>query len=475
MTTGEKAEIKNETAVKEEKEKTKKKPAPKTKTAPKTAEAAKKTGAAIEEKAEEKKKENDLTVTFTVEVPKEDVEKEFNEALAKYAGEIKLPGFRKGKIPVEVIKSRYKDVVKEEVVNRVIEKAVVEKIEKEDMKVISSPSVEKIDYQEGKDLKADVRVDVLPTVLLPDLESIEVEIPAAELKVEAFDEKAQIDALLEGNKKQTPVADRPIKDGDHVTFKFQSKILRTKRMTPRKETSFHVDEKGNTEILDLYKDIIGKKASDTLTIKRTYPGDYKKKPWAGQEIEHYIQIEKISEWLKPEFNSDFLQEIGFEDEESFKKKLKENYEQYNNNLIEDKKLGHMIDGLIAAVDFPLPPMLVQQEISRMLQQKQYPFDINALKDEKSSKAIMDSLKAEAEKSLRFSLVTDAIKEKFKIEATADELEKEYKNMAERNKLPVKEIRKYYMKKENAETLKDYVVKTKVTGLIKEKIKVKIKT
>ncbi len=422
-----------------------------------------------EEKKEEKK-EKDLVVKFSITVPHTKVEEEFDEALLKYAHEIKLPGFRQGKIPIEVIKNRYQEVIQDEVVGNVVEKAVFEKIETDKMKIISRPEVKNIDYKKGKDITADIEVEVFPTVELPYLETIEVKIPAAELKVEDYDEKKQIDLVLEAHKRQVPVR-RAIKEGDYVLLKTQAKILQTKRMTPRKSTYYLVNENEPAEILDLAKEIIGKSIEDNLTFRRSYPGDYHKKPWAGKEIEHYITIESVFEWAKPELNNDFFKSIGIEDEESFKKKLKEEYDRVNSQQIEDKKLKHIIDTLCETIVFPLPQGMVEHEAARMAEQRQqrYPVDF---KDEKQIKEYMDSLKSEAEKSARFSFIVEAVKEKFNLEVSSDDLEKQYKSIAEKNNLPIKEVRKFYVNKENAENLKDTLLREKVMDLIKGKVTTK---
>jgi trigger factor len=424
----------------------------------------------VGEEKKEEKKEKDLLVEFTIKVSNTKFEEELNEALDKYATEIKLPGFRQGKVPVEVIKSRYKEAIREEVMNKVVEKAVSEKIDRDKMKIISRPRVKNIDYKEGKDITADFEVEVFPTVELPYLETIEVKIPAAELKVEDYDEKKQIDLVLEGHKRQVPVR-RAIKAGDYVLLKTQAKILQTKRMTPRKSTHYLVNEKEPFEILDLAKEIIGKTIDDNLTIRRSYPEDYHKKPWAGKEIEHYIAIESVFEWVKPELNKNFLTSIGVDDEENFKKKLKEEYDRVNSQQIEDKKMKYISDTLGETIVFPLPRGMVEQEVSRMAEQRQqrYPMDF---KDEKQIKEHMDSLKVEVEKSIRFSFIVEAIQEKFNLEVTGDDLEKQYKSIAEKNNLPLKEVRKFYMNKENAQNLKETLLREKVMVLIKGKVTIK---
>jgi trigger factor len=423
-----------------------------------------------DQEKKEEKKEQDLVMKFTITVPHPKVEEEFNEALLKYADEIKLPGFRQGKVPVEVIKNRYKDVIRDEVVEKAVEKAIVEKIETDKIKIISRPTVKNIDYQEGKDISADVEVEVLPPLELPYLETIEVKVPAADLKIEEYNEQEQIDRVLEAHKRQVPVK-RAIKEGDFVILKIQEKILQTKRMTPRKSIYYLVKETEPSEILDLAKEIMGKATGDNLAFRRSYPADYHKKPRAGKEIEHYITIENVFEWVKPELNKDLFKSIGVDDEESFKKKLKEEYDRVKNQQVENKKLIHIIDTLCETIKFPLPQKLVDQEILRSFEHRQQHYPVN-FKDENQVKEYMDSLKPEAERSLRFTFIVEAIQEKFNLDVSADDLEKQYKNIAEKSNMPIKEVRKYYTSKENSQQLKDTLLREKVIDLIKGKVTIK---
>lgn len=416
----------------------------------------------------------DLFVEFTIEIKKEEIEKSFNEALARYTAEMKMPGFRKGKVPIEVVKSRYKDAIIDEVKAKMVEEALYDRIKKDKMKVISPPDIKNIDYEEGKDLKATVKVELFPEVKLPDLETLEVEIPAKELEIEPFDEKEAVDRVLQANQRQVPVSNREIKDNDVVMLKYQSKILETKRMSPRKSSHYRVIKEEPFEVLDLYEEMIGKKVKDELVVKRKYPGDYKKKTWAGKEVEHYIEIENVFEMVKPDLDEAFIKSLGLKDVTEFKKKLKEEHEAYFQKSKEDKKMGSIMDKLDEIVDFPLPKSLVDQEMARMVQHDPYRFNLD-FKDEKDPKKIMDLLKTKAEKSVRFSFIVEAVKSEFKLEVSSSDLEKEYKRAAEMNKIDIREVRKFYMKKENKQNLEEAVSRDKVMDLLKEKIKIKIKT
>ncbi len=421
------------------------------------------------EKAEEQ--QNQLIVEFTIEIKKEEIEKKFNETLDKYAADIKLPGFRVGKAPIEVVRSRFKDAINEEVVNQLLNEAFLEKINKDKLKVISKPIIKKLDHEEGKDLEAQMAVEVLPEIELPDLETLEVDIPLKDLEHEPFDEQKAIDRLLEAHMHQVPVTDRGIKENDMVVLKYQSKILATKRMDRTKTNYYLAMKKDSFEILDLFDDIVGKNIHDHLTIKRTYPADYYKKIWADKEVEHYIEIDKIFEMVKPDLDEKFLKARGVETEAELKQRLKEEHEEHSKMHREEKKTSIIIDKLSETINSPVPQVLVEEEMTRMIQQNPYQFAFNH-HDENDKKRVAAMLKANAEKSVRFSLIVEAIKEKFKLKVTSEDLENEYKNIAARNHLEFKDVRNYYSKPENKEYLEETLISGKVVALLKEKIKVK---
>jgi len=438
---------------------------------PAAAETAEKPGTGTAPAPEAETQENQLIVEFTIEIKKEEIEKKFNETLDKYAADIKLPGFRAGKAPIEVVRSRLKDAVNEEVVNQALSEAILEKINKEKLRVISKPVIKKLDHEEGKDLKAELAVEVLPEIALPDLETLEIEIPVKELEHEPFDEQKTIDRLLESHMRQVPVTDRGIIGNDMVVLKYQSKILATRRMDRIKSNYYLAMKMDAFEILDLYDEIVGKNIHDRLTIKRTYPAEYQKKTWAGKEVEHYIEIEKIFEMVKPSLDEKFLKARGVNDEAELKQRLREEHEAHGKMHREEKKTGFIIDKLSEAINFPLPHALVEEEMTRMIQQNPYQFAFNH-QDENERKKVAEMLKDSAEKAVRSSLIIDAVKEKYKLKVSGEDLENEYKRIAATNHLEFKEVRNYYMKPENKEYLEDSISSIKVVELLKEKIKIK---
>jgi len=380
---------------------------------------------------------NKLYREFKIQIPRKEIEEKFEQAVKKYSSEMKIDGFRKGKIPSGVVKSKYNDAIMDEIVNKTIEEYTFKVIKKEKIPIISSPVVKDLNFKDGKDLKALVSVDLYPEVIIPDLDKITVSIKKDVIKTEEYDEKRQIDLILQSKKNRQIVKDRCIKDDDFVEFKIQSQFVDTKRMMPKEDSFFEVKSEKHNEFGDIYQDFIGKCKSDKFELEKEYKKDFHRKKWAGKKIKHFVEIKNIFEYITPKFDVEFLESAGFKDEKSFKSKLKEEFDMQANRHKDQVVTGEIREKLIEVCNFAIPDSIVDQEVQRT--QSQY---------------------------------NQEVKKKNGIEIKNDDLEKEYKIIAEANSIDVKDVRKYYMNKEQKESLKDGIGRNMVIDLLKEKIKIK---
>ncbi|MCK4889821.1 MAG: trigger factor, partial [Candidatus Aminicenantes bacterium] len=415
-------------------------------------------------------KQNDLmSKEFKIIIPRIEIEKRFDQAVENYSSEMKLDGFRKGKIPVEVVKSKYREIIIDEVVNKLIEEYTFKKIKEENIPIISSPAIKEFEFEDGKDLNALVSVDLFPEVKVPDLDKVQLSIKKDLLKSEDFNEADQIDMILENNKRKQIVRDQVIKDGDFVEFTIQSQFTDTKRMMPKQDSFFEVKEEPHFDIGELYKDLVGKSAGDKLEIERKYNKDNKKKNWADKTIRHFIIIKNVFEYVKPELNAEFLKSVGFSDEKGFKEKLKEEYSSQLSRQRDQIITSEIRDKLIEICDFSVPDSIVDQEVQRS--QAQYAQIIMTLPEDKREEYVK-TVRENAEKSIRFSFILEEVKKKFDIKVENEDLDKEFKSIADANNIDIKEVRKYYMKNDQKESLKDSIGRNQAIDLLKEKIKIK---
>ncbi len=403
-----------------------------------------------------------LSRSFDITIPHIEIEKSVNEIAEKYSSDIKMSGFRKGKVPADLLKTRYKGALNEEALNKIVEEYVFKKIEADKIRIVSQPKIDKIDHKEGKDLKASFTVEIFPEFEIPELDTIVVEIPSKELKIDKFDEKKQIELILNSRKRAVSVEGKAIKDADIVLFNFQTKILKTKRMTPRMEETVEILKDRDHYIKDIYVELTGKKEGDKFSFEKEYPTDFNKKKWAGEKVEHIIEIIRVQEYFTPVLDADTIKELGFEDEVSLKKKLKEEYDSYSAKQLEEIRNGKRIEKVLDIIKFTIPESLILQEIERI---KNDPQAGQFIKDD-------SVLRKRAEESVKFMLINSEIQKKHKIEASADDVEGELKKMSEQFGMPVKDIRKYYSSSEQKESLKDRIRGDKINDLLKEKIKIK---
>jgi len=418
----------------------------------------------------EKNREDDrLLRRFQITMPGADIAKEIDALAAQYSQKVKMPGFRQGKVPVEVVKKVHKQALEEEVIQQAVNKLAFARIEQDKIAIASEPYVEKMDHAEGKDLVADIAVEVLPDVPLPGLETLKVEIPKAVMKGEPFDETKQIELVLEANKRSQAVKDRPIQDEDLALLLVQSSDMASKRKWPRQETYFLMKKDSAEEISGLYDELLGKKAGEKFSIQRSYPAAAAKKAWSGKKIEHQVEIKSIFELKKPELDENFLKAMGLKSVADFKVKLKEEYEHRQEHRKDEQIMDKIYEKLLVSCTFPVPRSLVEQEAARQLSRNQRP--LNFKNDEEKNK-LKEQLFSQAERAVRLSLILEQIRKQYQIDVTNEDIEKEYAHLAKHNSLPEKEIKKYYQEHKKLDELKDHLLNVKLNEFIKEKIKIK---
>jgi trigger factor len=424
---------------------------------------------AIRSGTEKGKVEDKLLRRFQISMAAEDLNREIDALAVEYSQKVKMPGFRQGKVPVDVVKKVYKQALQEEAVQHAVGKLAFARIEQDKIAIASEPYVEKMDQPEGQGFTADIAVEVLPDIQLPELEKLQVKVPRAALKGEPFDEDKQIGLILEANKRSQPVKDRPVRDDDLVLLLAQSADTAGKRKWPRQELYFMMKKENKAEIDDLYRELLGKNPGDAFSFERTYGAEAAKKAWNGKKIEHQVEIKSVFELKKPELDENFLKSLGMKSAEEFKAKLKEEYEHRQEHQKEEQIMDKIYEQLLASSSFPVPRSLVEQEAARQLTQNKRP--LNFKNDEEKNK-LKELLLSQAEKSVRLSLILEEVRKQYHIDVSNEDIEKEYSHLAKHNSLPEKEIKKYYQEQKKVDELKDHLLNVKLNEFIKEKIKIK---
>ncbi|MBD3415186.1 MAG: trigger factor [Candidatus Aminicenantes bacterium] len=397
------------------------------------------------------KKTNDCQKEMKITIPEEQVNKEYQKALSHFSGQAKIKGFRQGKAPIDLVKQMYQEDIKNAIINNLAPQAINKAFSEKKLNPVSSPVITDLDYQEGKALNLTFRFEVWPEFDLPPYKNITVK--KEETDVSSKDVDKSLEDLREKSAKFNSVENRGADQDDYVFAEIKGMDLETKKMLPTEKTVVLVGHPDNEKSLN--EALQGMKAEEQKKFTVEYPNDHKNKRLAGKTIQYTVQVLSIKVKSLPELNDDFAKDLGeFKDLKSLKQEIKKELRSAKKNHSQQSLTEKIMSQISDKVDIDLPETMVQQEtrsnIERVLSSRPQG-------QQKLSAQEMDKLKKDAQKkakdSIKNHLILNKISEKENIEISDEELEKEYKSLAETNKVPVARIKEYMNQEGRKDNLK----------------------
>ena len=320
---------------------------------------------------------------LTVGVPAEQVENEVENRLKQAARNVTLKGFRKGKVPLSVVKQRFGAGIRQEVVGDVISRSFYAAVQKENVKPAGQPSIQPKQLAAGKDLEYVATFEVYPSVTLSDLSAFEI----TRYKAEVTD--ADVDNMIEVLRKHQAtwsVVDRAAAEDDQVNIDFVGTKDGVEFAGGKAEG--HALVLGSKSMIPGFEEgIVGMKAGEKKDITVTFPEDYQAEELKGAEAKFAITVNSVSEAVLPELKKDFFVKFGVEKggEKQFRKEVKANMDRELSNALKAKVKGQVMDALIASHTTEVPKALIANEIhvlrNQMLQRfggQQQNFDVKSL-------------------------------------------------------------------------------------------------
>lgn len=400
---------------------------------------------------------------MTIAVPSVQVDSAVNARLQEAAKSVRLNGFRKGKIPFKVIKSKFGKGVRQEVVGELMSQTYYDAINQESLKPAGQPKIEPTNIEEGKDLEFVATFEVYPEIILPDFSKLEVERLNADINDTDIDEMIE---TLRQQRQTWEVIEREAADQDMTNIDYLGKkdgeefeggaaqgaslVLGSERMIPGFEAG-----------------IIGKKAGDEFTLSLKFPTEYHNDDLAGAAVEFDITLNSVSEQVLPEVNEEFYKSFGVEegDVEAFREEVSNNMRREMKTASRNKLKTKVMDSLIAAVDVTVPESLVSNEIlqlkSQALQQMggAQGADPSMLPDE--------LFKEQADRRVILGLVLGEIIGQQNLQADPAKVRESVEELAATYESPDDVINWYYGNKEQLATIESAVVEDQVFDYIIE--------
>lgn len=409
---------------------------------------------------------------LTVEVPAEDVEKAIQGAYQKTKKSINIPGFRKGKAPRQLIEKMYgKEVFYSDAVDAMLPKAYSDAVEECGEEIVSYPKIDVVQIESGKPFIFTAEVAVKPAVTLGEYKGIQVE--KAPIEVTDEEIEAQVNKEREANSRTVTVEDRAVQKGDIATIDFEG-FVDGVAFDGGKGENYDLEIGSNTFIPGFEDQLVGAEIGKELDVKVTFPEEYGAKELAGKEAVFKCKVNGIKVKELPEADDEFAQEVSEFDtldeyKADIKAKLLKDKEDEAKRAKEDAVIGKIVEN--ATMD--IPDAMVEYQTQQMLDDFGRRMQSQGLSLEQyfqftgmTEADYKEQMKPRALQNIQSRLVLEAVAEAEKLEATEEDLEKEYAKMAEQYKLDVDKVKEIFGEYQKEELKKDIVIQ-KAAELVTE--------
>ena len=406
---------------------------------------------------------------LTITVSAEEVEKALQAAYLKQRSKISLPGFRKGKVPRQMIEKMYgPEVFYDEAANHMISEAYGKAYDECELEIASQPTIDVVQLEKGKDFIFTAEVAVKPEVKLGEYKGLKVDKVSTRVMQKEVDEENEKER--ERNARTVEVTDRAVQDKDIVTLDFEG-FVDGVAFEGGKGENYPLTIGSGAFIPGFEEQLIGAEIDKETEVKVTFPEEYQAKELAGKEAVFKCTVHEIKAKELPELDDEFASEVSEEAEtlEDYKAEVKAKIKERKENEGKEKKENQAVEQAVANAEIDLPAPMVDLQAKQMaddfarriMQQgmsvEQY-FQFTGLNEEK----MMEELKPQAEKRIRTRLVLEAIVAAENIEVSDERLDEELQKMADSYQMEVEKLKEFMGENEKKQMKEDIAVQDAVT-------------
>ena len=401
---------------------------------------------------------------LTIEVAPEELEKAIEGAYQKNKSKISVPGFRKGKVPRQMIERMYgKEVFYEDAVNALIPEAYEKAVDECEEEIVSSPKIEVEQVEAGKPFIFTAEVALKPEVKLGKYKGVKVEKADTEVTDEEVDK--EIDKERESNARNIDVTDRAVKDGDIVTLDFEGFVDGT-AFEGGKGENYPLTIGSGTFIPGFEEQLVGAEIGKETEVNVTFPEDYQAEDLKGKAAVFKCTVKEIKEKELPTLDDEFASEVSeFETLAEYKADIRGRLEERKAKAAREAKEAAVIEEIIKDSDMEIPEAMIETQQRQMIDEFAQRIQMQGLTLEQyfqftgaSYDQMIEQVKPQAEKRIQSRLVLEAVAAAEKIEATEEDYEEELKSMAEAYQMEVDKAKELLPEKSVQQIKEDIAVK-----------------
>jgi len=375
-----------------------------------------------------------------ITVPVEDIQRETERVIADLQKKVRLPGFRPGKAPANIIRTRFAGQVRQDVIENLVPKALTKRFEEEHLNVVSRPSITDLQFNQGEPLKFKAEFEVAPEIELGEYRGVAV--TYREPQVSDDDVAKRLEDIRESKAEYVNIDPRPVENGDYAVVSLES-ISGLAEPVRQDEMTIHV---GDPDTMPAFNNALGGMTpGEEKEVEITYPEDYGQRKLAGKTVHFRMALKVLRRKELPEPNDEFARDVGdYQSLEELKEAARKGLHREREQAAQNEAKEQIIDKLVEAHQFAVPTAYVDQQIDAQLEQQARrlagagvdPRKLNIDWDK-----LRESQRGKAEHDVRATLLLDRIAEREAIHASQEDVDREVQRIARQEREPVAAVRK----------------------------------
>jgi len=412
---------------------------------------------------------------LTIEVSAEELEKALQGAYNKQKGQISVPGFRKGKVPRQMIEKMYGAAIfYDDAANALIPEAYSKAYDESGLEIVSQPKIEVVQIEKGKPFIFTAEVATKPEVTLGEYKGLKVD--KVSNRVTAKEVEAKLEEEQKKNARTITVEDRAVQDGDEVVLDFEG-FVNGVAFAGGKGENYPLTIGSGSFIPGFEEQLIGVEAEKEVEVNVTFPEEYHAEDLAGKEAVFKCTVHEIKVKELPELDDEFAAEVSeFDTLEEYKADIKAKIKEQKIAEGKRQKEDQAVEKAVANATMEIPEAMIDTQVQQMAQEfaqrmqsqgltmEQY-FQFTGLTADK----MMEEMRPQAVKRIETRLVLEAIAKAENIEITDEKVDEEIAKMAEMYKMEVEKLKEYMGEGEKEQMKADMAVQEAVTFLVENSV------
>lgn len=400
-----------------------------------------------------------------ISVPWDEVRKESDRVLESFRKQVRVPGFRPGKAPDSVIKMRYAEEIRSEVLEKLIGKHFWAEAEEQDYRVIGTPKVSDVKFEDDQPLEFKAEFEMIPDFELAEYKRLQA--PFKEPEVTDEEIERELEQLRERHASYKNLDPRPLEDGDIAVVSLKSDEVEGAPTIDQSETTIEIG--GEDTFEDFTKALAGKSPGDKVDFEVNYPEDFGNERLAGKTIPFHAEVKGIRVKELPELDDDFASEVGdFQTLDELKKRIQEEIHGHKRSHAEGEAKEKLVDQLVEKHPFPVPDLLVNEQIRSRLNRMARTFAAQGVDLENTPidwKKLGEDQRERAERDVKAGLLLERIAEVEAIEVDQPALDAEVQRFAQRNQMTLAGARRQLAEDGTLDQIESHLKNEKTMGFL----------